>query len=79
MTIDEALKALGSPKSVAFKDLLKICETFFGESRIKGSHHIFKTSGPGPTINIQPDGKMAKAYQVRQIAKALEKLKEIKQ
>ena len=77
MTIEEALKALDNPKSVTFKDLLKICEIFFGDFRIKGSHHIFKTLWQGPTINIQPVGKMAKPYQVRQISKALEKLKEM--
>jgi hypothetical protein len=29
-----------------------------------------------PRINLQKDGKMAKAYQVRDVAKALERLKE---
>jgi len=70
---------LANPVNVAFKDLLEICSKYFGEPRIKGSHHIFKTPWQGdPRINIQKDGKMAKPYQVRMVQKALEKLEEQK-
>jgi hypothetical protein len=49
----------------------------FGNPRIRGSHHIFKTPWQGdPRINIQKDGNMAKAYQVRLVLSALEKLEE---
>lgn len=48
---------------------------FFGEPRINGSHHIFKTPWPmDPRVNLQTDGNKAKAYQVRQLAQALLKL-----
>jgi len=66
---------LSNPKNVKFEELLKICVRHFGEPRIKGSHHIFKTPWKGdPRINIQKDGKMAKPYQVKLVIKALEKL-----
>lgn len=79
MSIDKALADLKNEKHVRFNDLLKICETFFGEPRISGSHHIFKMPWAGdPRINIQKDGSMAKAYQVKQVRKALERLKEKK-
>jgi len=66
---------LANPKNVNFDDLLKICIAHFGEPRITGSHHIFKTPWKGdPRINIQRDGKMAKPYQVKIVIKALEKL-----
>jgi len=66
---------LDNPKNVNFQDLLKICEKYFGKPRITGSHHIFKTPWKGdPRINIQKDGKMAKAYQVKIVKQALEKL-----
>lgn len=71
-----------NPKNIKFKDLLKICREYFGEPRICGSHYIFKTPWLGdPRINIQKDGNMAKTYQVRQVLKAIERLKtlEVKQ
>ena len=69
-------KILLNPKNVRFKDLLMICEKYFGKPRIKGSHHIFKTSWKGdPRINIQKDGKMAKPYQVKIVLKAIKKIK----
>ena len=64
-----------APENVKFKDLLKICTTYFGEPRITGSHHIFKTPWKGdPRINIQKSGNKAKKYQVMQVLKALHKL-----
>jgi hypothetical protein len=63
------------PGSITFNDLLKLCRSCFGEPRIAGSHHIFKTPWPGdPRVNLQRDGKMAKPYQVIQVKKAIEKL-----
>ena len=79
MSVEEALDELKSDKNIKFKDLLKICEEFFGEPRIKGSHHVFKMPWLGnPRVNIQKDGPKAKGYQVKQVKEALEKLKEIK-
>ena len=74
MKLQTAIKSLENIKGVKFRDLLKICETFFGEARIKGGHFIFKPPWPG-RINIQKDGNMAKAYQVKQVLSALNKLK----
>jgi hypothetical protein len=55
--------------------LLQVCVKNFGEPRIRGSHHIFKTPWQGdPRINIQKDGNMAKSYQVRMVVKAIERL-----
>ncbi len=66
-----------SPENVRFSDLLKVCIKYFGEPRITGSHHVFKTPWQGdPRINIQKDGNKAKRYQVMQVLKALELLKQ---
>ena len=66
---------LSNPSNVKFSDLLSVCIKYFGNPRIRGSHHIFKTPWQGdPRINIQKDGNMAKAYQVRMVQKALEKM-----
>lgn len=65
-----------NPKGVSFSDLCKVCDHFFGEARQSGSsHRIYKTPWPGdPRVNIQNDKGMAKAYQVRQVLKAIERL-----
>ena len=68
---------LENDKNVKFIDLLKICTQFFGEPRIRGSHHIFKMPWLGdPRINIQKDGKMAKPYQVKAVKLALKRLRD---
>jgi hypothetical protein len=68
------------PTSVRFSDLLKVCKEYFGEPRQSASSHvIFKTPWPGdPRVNIQNDKGKAKAYQVRQVLLAINKLKEEK-
>ena len=73
------LDILDNLNNVKFSDLLQICIKYFGEPRIKGSHHIFKMPWIGdPRINIQKDGKMAKPYQVNAVKQAIEKLMEVK-
>jgi hypothetical protein len=68
------------PSAVRFSDLLKVCEESFGKPRQTASSHVlFKTPWIGdPRINIQNDRGKAKAYQVRQVLLAIEKLKEEK-
>ncbi|MGH3346913.1 MAG: toxin HicA [Nocardioides sp.] len=64
-----------SPQSIRFSDLHKVCAHYFGEPRqTGGSHAVFKTPWPGdPRVNIQNDKGKAKAYQVRQVIKAIDK------
>jgi hypothetical protein len=66
-----------APTSVRFADLLRVCVEHFGEPRQRGtSHAVFKTLWPGdPRVNIQNDKGKAKAYQVRQVLLAIDKLK----
>jgi len=65
-----------NPKEVRFKELCKVCDNYFGTARqIRSSHRIYKTPWQGdPRVNIQNDKGMAKAYQVRQVMKAIERL-----
>ncbi len=66
-----------NPAGVRFADLRKLCVARFGKPRHEGtSHAVFRTPWPGdPRVNIQKGkaGK-AKAYQVRQVLAAIEKL-----
>lgn len=75
-TIEKIVEQMrGNPKDVKFSVLCKVCDYYFGEPRAKGSHRIYKTPWQGdPRINIQDDDGKAKAYQVRQVLQAIEKL-----
>jgi hypothetical protein len=77
--LEKAISALDISKEFRFSQLLKICEEFFGNYRVSGSHHIFKTPWQGdPRINLQKGkGSKAKSYQVQQVLNALRKLKEL--
>jgi len=65
-----------NPKNVRFNDLLRVCDYYFGPPRQRGgSDRVYKTPWPGdPRINIQNDKGMAKAYQVKQVLTAIDKL-----
>ena len=65
-----------NPKGIRFRDLCQVCDFYFGQARqTGGSHRIYKTPWWGdPRVNIQDDKGMAKAYQVRQVLKAIERL-----
>ena len=65
----------GNPTGVRFADLCRVCEHYFGQPRQKGtSHRIYRTPWQGdPRVNIQDDRGKAKAYQVRQVLKAIER------
>ena len=65
-----------NPKGIKFNDLCIVCKHYFGEPRLAGSsHRVYMTPWWGdPRINIQNDKGMAKAYQVRQVLKAIERL-----
>lgn len=67
-----------NPKGVRFTDLARVCEHYFGPPRKSGtSHQVYATPWRGdPRVNIQNDHGQAKAYQVRQVLAAIERLKE---
>ena len=64
------------PKNVRFTDLCKACDFYFGEPRQGGSsHRVYKMPWKGdPRVNIQSHKGTAKAYQVRQVLRAIERL-----
>ncbi|KHD10912.1 toxin HicA [Candidatus Thiomargarita nelsonii] len=65
-----------NPKEVRFSDLCKVCDHFFGEARQNSTNHrVYKTPWKGdPRVNIQNAKGKAKAYQVKQVLKAIEKI-----
>lgn len=70
-----------NPNNIRCEDALKVCEHYFGAPRSNGtSHHVYRTPWPGePYVNIQRghDGK-AKAYQIRQILKAIDRVEDMR-
>lgn len=75
-TEDIIAKMRRNPKDVRFRDLCKVCERYFGPPRRGGSsHRVYQTPWQGdPRVNIQNKEGKARAYQVRQVLKAIERL-----
>ena len=69
-------KMKSNPKGIRFNQLRKVCEHYFGKPRQIGtSHCVFKTPWPGdPRVNIQNDKGMAKAYQVKEVLRAIDRM-----
>ena len=57
-------------------ELCRVCDHYFGEPRQRrSSHRVYKTPWAGdPRVNIQNTRGMSKAYQVRQVLAAIERL-----
>ena len=76
-TVEKILEQMRTePANVRFSELQRVCESYFGKPRQNGSSHaIYKTPWPGnPRVNIQNNKGKAKAYQVRQVLLAVERL-----
>ncbi len=65
-----------NPKGITFADACRVCDHYFGQPRRKGtSHRVYKTPWQNdPRVNIQNDKGKAKAYQVKQVLRAIERL-----
>lgn len=78
-SVDEILKRMRrNPTGVHFTDLCRVCDEFFGPARQRRSSHcLYRTPWRGdPRVNIQNAKGMAKAYQVRQVLRAIERLRD---
>ncbi len=61
--------ARGDVRNVRFADLERLVTALgFEAKRIRGSHHYYVHPGLDEVVNIQPQGRQAKPYQVRQVA-----------
>ncbi|HSD57293.1 MAG TPA: hypothetical protein VLB04_03845 [Methanotrichaceae archaeon] len=68
----EELKA--NPKKVRFTRVCQIAEAFSFQTRKgTGSHRVYYRDGVREILNFQNEGGLAKAYQVRQFIKIVEK------
>ena len=73
--MDEPLeRARNNPQSFTFRELQQLAEKAgFRLRRIRGSHHVYSRKGVVEIINLQPKGRMAKPYQVRQVVGLIDK------
>ena len=53
--------------SVPFEGLRSLLRRLGFDERIRGSHHIFTKTGVEEILNLQPKGRNAKPYQVKQV------------
>lgn len=56
-----------SDASFAFDDLRYIVLHLGFAERIAGSHHVYRKEGVDERLTLQPKGKDAKPYQVKQV------------
>jgi len=65
--IREKILGGGADSNIEFAELCRLLVRLGFEERIRGDHHIFTREGVAEIINLQPKGKKAKPYQVRQV------------
>ena len=65
-----------NPQDIRFSELCRVCDHYFGDARqSSGSHRVYKTPWHGdPRVNIQNRRGLAKAYQVKQVLRAIERV-----
>jgi len=56
-----------SDANIDFDELCQLLLRLGFETRVRGSHHIFRKRGVEERVNLQQDGSKAKVYQVRQV------------
>ena len=56
-----------SDASIGFDDLCQLLLNLGFETRVRGSHHLFRRAGVQDKVNLQREGHEAKPYQVKQV------------
>ncbi len=64
-----------SDANIDFDELCQLLLRLGFETRVRGSHHIFRKAGVEERINLQRDGSKAKVYQVKQVRSVMLKYK----
>jgi len=61
-----------SDANISFNDICQLLRRYGFNKRISGSHHIFVKTGVNKQIVLQPAGRQAQPYQVRQVRELFE-------
>lgn len=78
MSVAKTLRRLLSGTSdaaIRFDDLCSLLESLGFDTRVKGSHHLFRKAAVEERINLQREGNNAKPYQVKQVRAVILKYK----
>jgi hypothetical protein len=60
-----------SDANIHFDGLCYLLRRLGFDERIRGSHHIFTKEGIEEILNLQPKGRQAKPYQVKQVRRVI--------
>jgi hypothetical protein len=60
-----------SDANIPFEGLCQLLRRLGFDERIRGSHHIFTKAGVEEILNLQPQGRQAKPYQIKQVRAVL--------
>ena len=60
-----------SDANIPFDGLCHLLGRLGFVERIRGSHHIFTKEGVEEILNLQPKGRQAKPYQVKQVRRVI--------
>ena len=60
-----------SDANIPFDGLCHLLQRLGFAERIRGSHHIFSKEGVEEILNLQPKGRQAKPYQVKQVRRVI--------
>jgi predicted RNA binding protein YcfA (HicA-like mRNA interferase family) len=60
-----------SDANIPFDGLCHLLRRLGFVERIRGSHHIFTKEGVEEILNLQPKGRQAKPYQVKQVRRVI--------
>ena len=63
----EKILSGNADSNIEFGELCKLLLRLGFEERVRGDHHIFTRNEVAEIINLQPKGKQAKPYQVKQV------------
>lgn len=64
-----------SDAAIDFAQLASLLKSLGFDVRTEGSHHVFTKEGVDELINLQPDGRHVKPFQVKQVRVILAKYK----
>ena len=71
--VRERILAGSADSNIEFSDLRNLLGRLGFEERVKGDHHIFTLTDMPDIINLQPVGRKAKPYPVKQVRSILVK------
>lgn len=72
--ISKVIERFLNGERLAFAEFQRVLEAYgWRLERVRGSHHIYRHKGAPRPLPIEPDGKDARAYQLRQARAMIER------